>query len=373
MFSSAYGLSKNTYTGRRYNAVGVVIRDYNANEDLAAEKKSTISTGLDLTFGKKAYNVHLDYHHSTVNNLIINQSLPYNFGFTDYLDNGGALAINGIELGGDARVYLGQARLILDASVTYQTSKIKSFEFINPETKFITTEVPGAEYVAMEGNPINAFYGFKTDGIYNNDADATGIIGPNGKPMGAGDVRFVDVDGNNIINDKDKQIIGNPNPDLFGAFSAAVAIKRFEISALFTYSVGNDVYNYVRYKTTSMDNYANQSVEVLDRWKPGMTNATLPKASIGDPNGNNVFSDRWIEDGSFLKFKQLMVSYSTPNIFNFRKETKFYITGTNLLTFTKYLGYDPETMYQSSPYYMGIDYGKIPLARTVIIGIQISL
>jgi len=373
MFSSVYQMSKNTYTGLRYNSVQVAVKDYITNENLAGERKTSLNAGIDLSIDKKAYNFHVDYHHSVVNNLIINQTLPYTYGFTNYVNNGGSLAISGLEFGADGRMYLGQAVLILDAAITSQSSKIKKFEFINSDTKFLTREVYGAEYIASVNNPVNAFYGYKTNGIYNTDAEANGTIGPNGKVMGAGDVSFVDMDGNHIINEKDKQIIGNPNPDLFGSFSATVAIKRFEISALFTYSIGNDMFNYVRYKTTSMDSYANQSTDVLDRWQPGVSNATLPKATFGDPNGNNVFSDRWIEDASFLRFKQLMVSYTTPNIGAFNKETKFYITGTNLFTFTKYSGYDPETMYQSDPYYMGIDYGMIPLSPTVIVGIQINL
>jgi TonB-linked SusC/RagA family outer membrane protein len=373
MFSSIYQYSKPSYTGRRYNSLGVVVRDYNPNEDLSGEKKSTANIGLDMTFGKRAYNLHLDYYMSYVHNLVINQLLPYNFGFTDYYDNGGVLAMNGIELAADGRINLGQANLILDATVTKQSGKISSLEFINPETEFLTREVFGAEYVAAEGSPLNAFYGYATEGVYDTDADAGGMIGPKGKEMGGGDVAYVDMDDNMIIDERDKQIIGDPNPDLFGSLSATLALKKLQFSALFTYSVGNDIYNYVRYKATSMDSYANQSTDVADRWVAGSTNAALPRAAIGDPSGNNVFSDRWIESGSFLRFKQFMVSYNTSNIFGMQKEATLYITGTNLFTLSSYSGFDPETMYLNDPYFMGIDYGKIPLARSIIFGIKLSL
>ncbi|MDA3891818.1 MAG: SusC/RagA family TonB-linked outer membrane protein [Salinivirgaceae bacterium] len=364
MFSSAYLRSKTTYTGRRFNYVGVVVRDYITNDDLAAEKKFSVNTGFDLSFNNKAYNLHLDYHISRVNNLIINQSLPYNYGFTNYYDNGGSLAINGVELAADGRWHIGESVLVMDASVTYQSSKIKKLDFINPETDAIITDVPGAQYIASVDNPINAFYGYKTDGVYTSNDN--NITGPSGRPMEAGDVKFVDVDGNGTINDLDKQIIGNPNPDLFGALSGALSYKKFTFSTVFTYSVGNDVFNYVKYKTTSMDSYANQSTDILN-------DASQPTATFGDPKGNNVFSDRFIEDGSFLRVKQFMVSYKTPRVFMLEKEATFYVTGTNLLTLTKYTGYDPESMYQSDPYYMGIDYGKLPLARSIIFGIQLSL
>ena len=373
MYNSIYSFSKMTYTGRRYNDIGVVVRDYNPNKELEAERKSTIDAGLDIVFGKKAYNVHLDYYYSFVNNLIINQSLPYNYGFTDYYDNGGALAATGIELGADGRLYMGKAMLALSATFTYQKSKITKLDFLNPETDFLTREVIGAEYIASVDNPVNAFYGYKTDGIYNSDGEANGILGPAGRVMGAGDVQFVDTDNNNIIDDKDKQIIGDPNPDFFGSLSAVFTIGRFDISALFTYSVGNDMYNYVRYQTTSMVDYANQSTEVVDRWQPGSSGAELPRATINDPKGNNVFSDRWIEDASYVRLKQFTVSYTSPRLFKLNKEITLYLTGTNLLTFTGYSGYSPETMYLNDPYYLGIDYGKLPQTPSVIFGIQLSL
>ncbi len=373
MFNSIYTFSKMTYTGRRYNQIGTTVRDYNPNEELEVERKSTINAGLDLAFGKKAYGIHIDYYYSTVGNLIINQSLPYNYGFTDYFDNGGALSQTGIELGADGRIYIGKSILALDATVTWQTNTVTKMDFINPETSFLTREVIGAEYIASIDNPVNAFYGYKTAGVYNSDAEANGIIGPNGREMGAGDIIFVDTDGNNVINDEDKQIIGNPNPDFYGALSAVLTIKRFEITALFTYSVGNDMYNFVRYKTTSMLDYANQDTDVLNRWSSSMTNAELPKATVNDPNGNSVFSDRWIEDASYLRVKELRVSYTSPKLFSLEKEVILYVTGTNLFTFTKYTGYSPETMYLNDPYYMGIDYGKLPQTPSIIFGIQLSL
>lgn len=368
MFSTAYNLSKTTYTGRRYNDVSVVTKDYITNEDLKAEKKLSTNIGVDLSFGKKAYNVHLDYHMSSVNNLIINQSLPYNYGFTDYLDNGGKLALSGVELSGDGRWHIGEATLLIDASVTYQTSKIKSLDFINSETEFMLHDVEGAQYITSVDNPINCFYGYTTDGVIGSNDPAIGTIGPNGRPLEAGDIKFIDTNNDKVIDYLDKEIIGNPNPDLFGSVMAQLGIKKFKVSGLFTYSIGNDMYNYVATKMYGMNDYANQSSEIN-----GNIGTTYPKLSVGDPRGNTVFSDRWIEDASYFRFKQLTVSYTTPNILTWQKEATFYLTGTNLFTLTKYTGYNPETMYQNNIFNMGIDYGKLPQATSVILGVQISL
>jgi hypothetical protein len=123
MFSGAYLTSKETLTGRRVNGAEVPVKDYITNKDLSVEKKGTINAGLDVAMSKKAVNLHVDYYHSMVNNLMINQSLPVTLGFTDYIDNGGKLAIDGIELGLDGRMYLWESILTLNASVTYQKAK----------------------------------------------------------------------------------------------------------------------------------------------------------------------------------------------------------------------------------------------------------
>jgi TonB-linked SusC/RagA family outer membrane protein len=380
IYSTIYNFSKLTYIGKRFDNVSVPVLDYLTNSDLQAERKSTINTGFDFSFAKNAYNLHLDYYISFVTNLIINQQLPFYFGFPDYYNNGGKLKSTGIELAGDAKIDLTKGQLIVEVAIAHQRTKITELNFINPETDFLVKEIKNRdgnvimEYVGMIDNPTNAFYGYVTRGVYNSDAEANGILGPNGQPMGAGDVIFADLDGNNIINEKDKQIIGNPNPDLFGSVSLSYLVGKFEFSTLFTYSIGNDMFNYVRYQMTAMQNFGNQSVNVNNRWvSSGNTGATIPRSSLGDPNGNNAFSDRWIEDGSYLRFKQLKVCYNSPNFFKFQKKTTVYLTGTNLLTFTKYTGYDPETMYMNSPYYLGIDFGKVPQSRSVILGIQISL
>ena len=123
---------------------------------------------------------------------MISHTLPFYYGDKAYIDNGGKLNINGIGFAADGRFNIGAATLLLDATVTYQKSQINEFNFINADEKFITHEVPGGEYVAMEGNPINSFYGYVTDGIYNTNEEANGLIGPNGLAMGAGDVKFMD-------------------------------------------------------------------------------------------------------------------------------------------------------------------------------------
>jgi TonB-linked SusC/RagA family outer membrane protein len=372
MFSSIYDYSKLYYTDRRWNGNGVVTREVIPNENLELEKKSTINAGLDLSVFRQLLNIHVDYFTSSVNNLVIRQELPPSYGFTNYYDNGGKLKSSGLEVAADARMQFGSLVWKIGGSLSKMATEVTELTFLNPETEHIITDITGAQFITSVGNPVNAYYGYKTDGIISS-AEAGTITGPKGIPMQAGDVKFVDADGNNIINEADKTIIGDPNPDLFGNIYTSLTYKRFELSAIFNYSVGNDVYNYMRYKIEAMDAYTNQSVTVRDRWTASNTGATMPRASFGDPAGNAVFSDRWIEDGSYIRLGQLTLSYSLPSIGGVFHGVVIYATATNLLTITNYSGYDPEFIYTNSPFYMGVDYGMMPQTKSFIAGLKLNL
>ena len=372
MFSSVYDFSKMYYIEQRQNSEGVMTREAIPNDKLELEKKTTVNGGVDISLFKQVLNFHLDYYQSNVNNLIIQQELPQTFGYTNYFDNGGKLQSKGLEISADARVHAGQLVWTIGGSVTKQSTEIKSLTFINPASVNIITPVAGCEYITSVGNAVNAFYGYKTNGLISA-AEAGKITGPNGVKMQEGDVKFVDTDNNSIIDGKDKQIIGNPNPKLFGGINTTLTYKNFELLAFFTYSSGNSIFNYVRYQAESMNTYSNQFTSVLDRWTPTHMNGKLPRASIGDPSGNTAFSDRWIEDGSYLRLKQLTLNYNIPGMSGVYKGITLYLTATNLLTFTKYSGYDPDFLYSNNPFYMGVDYGKMPQTKSFIVGLKLDL
>lgn len=372
MFSSVYDYSKLYYTTRRMNGTGVLLREIIPNNELELEKKNTINAGIDLSLFKQLFNIHVDYYNSNVNNLVIEQSIPETFGYTEYFDNGGKLQIKGLEVAADARLHFGNFTWLLGGAVNKQATEVKELTFLNPGTKNIVTPVNNAQFVTMAGKPINSYYGYRVEGLISS-ADAGKYTGPKGVLMQEGDIRFKDVDGNFVIDEKDMEIIGDPNPDLFGSAFTSLSFKNFELSALFNYTMGNDVYNYVRNRTEAMDSYANQSKTVLNRWTPSHKGTSVPRASYGDPAGNAVFSDRWIEDGSYMRLERLTLSYNFPTWQGVHKGMVVYLTATNLLTLTDYSGYDPEYVYVNSPYYMGIDYGKIPHTQSFVMGIKLNL
>lgn len=372
MFSNIYDMSNNYYVSRRLNTAGVMLRESIPNPDMEIERKNTISIGTDLSFFQQQLNLHADVFQSNVNNLLVEQVLPVFNGYTDYYNNGGELQMSGIELGLDTRLHLGPVVWTVGFTATKVMTEMKNLNFIKEGQDKIVTQFAGGEMVTMEGNSPNAFYGYKTNGIFNSEADANVVTGPNGVPMQAGDIIYLDSDNNNVIDQADKTIIGDPNPDFYGGLFTAFRINKFQLSAQLNYSVGNDAFNYVRYLSESMYGYTNQLQSVKDRWKTPGNSGSIPRSSIGDPTGNTVFSDRWIEDASFIRLKQLTISYDLPKIFGFRG-LNVYATATNLLTFTDYSGFDPEFQYVNNPWSMGLDYGQMPQTRKFILGLKLDL
>jgi hypothetical protein len=331
-----------------------------------------MSAGLDLSLFKQLVNIHADVYQSKVDNLIIKQELPATYGYTEYFDNGGKLDISGFEISAETRLNIRDFVWTLGASISKQTSTVNSLDFINSDNKNIITKVDVAEYITSEGNAINNYYGYKTNGLISG-SEAGSLTGPKGLPLQEGDIKFVDSNSDGKINELDKTIIGDPNPEFFGGIYTAFSYKNFQLSAMINYSVGNDVFNYLRYKTEAMDSYSNQSVAVLNHWSSSNTGGTLPRLSYGDPTGNTAFSDRWIEDGSYLRLSQVTLNYDLPPIQGFIKGVGIYLTATNLFTLTSYSGYDPDFMYMNTPFYMGIDYGKMPQTQSFIVGLKLDL
>ena len=168
-------------------------------------------------------------------------------------------------------------------------------------------------------------------------------------------------------------VIGDPNPSFIGTYTNKIQWKRFTLDAMFNFSVGNKVYNALRANLESMSNTDNQTVAAQYRWQVDGQVTAMPKAVWGDPMQNSRFSDRWIEDGSFIRLKTVTLSYDLPLKSGFISNAQIYVTGNNVLTFTHYLGYDPEFNISSNPLYYGIDGGVTAQPRTVLLGVKIGL
>ncbi|NJK85540.1 MAG: hypothetical protein HC906_05825, partial [Bacteroidales bacterium] len=316
LFSSVYDNSRLYYTSVRIGKYGVPVRETIPNEDLELEKKTTVHGGIDASLFRQGLNLRATYFLSNVNNLIIPQTLDSYYGFTEYYNNGGVIQNSGIELFAETKFSVGEIKFLFQAVVNTLNQEIKELDFLQADQTKLITQVNAIEVVNQRVNRLNSFYGYKTNGVYQSN---TSVIGPNGTFMQEGDIAYVDVDGNNIINDLDKMDIGNPSPDLYGGFQGSIQYRRIGIDFNLKFSQGNDIFNYSKWVMESMSDLANQGTDVINRWNYNGQNE-LPRYASGDPSGNNEFSDRWIEDGSYLKLKDLSISYNMPIIGNIYKK-----------------------------------------------------
>jgi len=242
-----------------------------------------------------------------------------------------------------------------------------------------TTSVYNGEVLTAVGQSVGVFYGYKTNGVFATTAQAQSadlkIQNPDGtySAFGAGDIKFVDKNSDGIIDAKDKQVIGNPNPKFYGNFNSKIYYKRFTLNTLFTYSLGNDIYNYQRSQLEAGNGFNNQTSAMMRRWTGEGQVTDMPQATYGDLLGNSRFSDRWIEDGSYIRLKTVSLSYDLPVKSNFIEGVSIWISANNLLTMTHYLGQDPEVSAGNSVYFQGVDNGLIPLTKCYYLGIKLNL
>jgi TonB-linked SusC/RagA family outer membrane protein len=369
------------YNSRQYyvsqNLLGLqgLVRANFGNPQLQWEVGKKIDFGLDASFLQERLNITADIYRNTTEKMITQSATSTASGLAYSVINNGGMQTNGAELSISGRIInSSNFKWDIGFNIAAYRNKITSF----PNNGMIS-QYAGANILTQVGLPVAMFYGYKTNDVYTTNAEAlsAGISVRNSAgtlvPQQGGDVRFTDANGDKIIDSKDMQIIGNPNPDYTGGITTGFTYKRFSLNALFTFSSGNSIYNYTRRQIESESNTLNQSLAIINRWRGDGQVTDIPRASYSDPSGNSSFSDRWIEDGSYLRLRTLTLSYDVPLKYKFFKYLKVYATGNNLITFTKYLGYDPEFAANENVLIQGIDTALEPQFRTVQLGIRIGI
>lgn len=356
------------------NAFGWALANI-GNDRLKWETTSTMRAGLDMSFFNDRWSLGVDVYRSVTSDLLMRKTLPEEAGLTTYWSNDGKLRNIGFNISTSVRaINLRDWKLDLGFSIGHYKNKLTELG-----GGAFTTDIMGGQVLTAVDNPIGVFYGYKTDGVYSTAADAAaanlGIRNSDGSVthFAAGDMRFVDAHNDGIIDDRDRVVIGDPNPDLFGNFNFRLRWKGLSLSSLFTFVTGNDVYNALRANLESGSTVANQTVAMANRWVANGQTTDIPRATYGDPMGNARFSDRWIEDGSYLKWKSLELSYDIPLHSAYIQGITISASMFNLLTWTKYLGPDPEFSYGTSPLYMGVDAGLTAPGREFCFGVKINL
>ena len=344
------------------------------NDRLTYETVTQLNAGLDVSFLGSRVAVKADYFISDIDNMLIFSPINAYFGYDVRMENGGSMENRGWEFSTFARIVDGHSfKWDIQASVTHVENKVTG---ITGEQ--LVSTVNGAQMVNRPGYPANSFYGYVYEGVYSTTAEATeaALVNNRGLEFMAGDARFADISGpggvpDGIINDYDKTIIGSPNPDYFGGLLNSFSYNRWTLSGFVQFVSGIDVFNYVRYHNERMTGLENQSTSTLNRWQYEGQQTNVPRALWNDPIGNSAFSSRWIEDGSYVRLKNITLNYRVPSQFLAFRSAEFYISANNIFVFSDYLGYDPEFAHSYSSH--GIDYGQAPTPRQFIAGIKFGL
>lgn len=352
-----------------------LVRGNIPNTKLKWETNRKATLGFDASFLKERMNLSLDLYTGVTSDLIGIQKINSTSGMNYAITNDGSLQNQGVDLNLSGRI-IDNANLKWDLGLNISTYKNK---LLSMKTELPLTEIAGGYVQTKVGAPLAQFYGYQTDGIFSTAEEATqaglSIQYSDGSTASftAGDVKFVDRDNNHIINEKDMTVIGDPNPDFIGSIINRLQWNRFTFNATLNYSIGNQVYNALRSTLESYSGTDNQTIAAVYRWKADGQITNTPKATWGDPMKNARFSDRWIEDGSYLRLKSVTVAYDIPLKVEFINNVQVYVTGNNLLTFTNYLGYDPEFSASQNPLYSGIDNGVSPQPISVLFGVKVGL
>lgn len=355
-------------------ANGLVISNLE-NTSIQWETTGKLNAGIDLSLLDNRLSLSLDYFNSNTSNLLVQKELPIITGLAKYWDNDGKLNNHGFELSANVKVFnFKNLKWELGASLGHYTNQITELN-----AGSFTTQVYGGEVISKVGESVGSFYGYKTMGVFSTqaEAEAAGLEMKNAdgsiSEFGAGDIIFEDKVPDGIIDENDKQIIGNPNPDFYGTITNKFSYKRFTLNTIFTYSYGNDVYNYFRSQLEAGKDFSNQTTIMNTRWTANGQVTEQPKAVYGDPMGNARFSDRWIEDGSYLRLKTVTLSYDLPIKSKFIEGVNLWVSANNLLTFTNYLGQDPEFSVNNSVFYQGVDAGMVPQTKSYYVGVKFNL
>jgi len=355
-------------------ASGLVLSNL-ANPAIQWESTGRATAGFDLAILDERLQITVDVFSSKTNQLLVIKDLPAVVGIGKYWANEGSLTNKGLETSIIGRIintvgFQWEAALM----VGHYRNTLSNL----PSGSFITKAFEG-EILSQEGQPAGVFYGYKTNGVFATEAEAqnANLKTRNSRAevvnFGSGDVKFVDVHPDGIIDEKDKQIIGNPNPDWYGSFRSSMTYGGFSLNALFNFSLGGDLYNYPRRLLESQSDYSNQSPAVLSRWITEGNVTQMPKAVFGDPMENARFSDRWIEDGSYLKLRSLTLLYKIPLKSTFIEGLQLWISGENLWIASSYLGADPEFSANNAVLFQGVDVGLLPQSPAFTLGLKVNL
>ena len=375
LYQSLAGLNTVRYPFGEVINIGLA-PDRLPNSDLRWERTSQYNFALETGILENRVTLEAAYYYKKTQDLLLNVDLPRTTGFSTFLRNIGSVENRGLELTLNSANLTGQFKWNMGGNITFNRNKVLA---LGPGETFRLAPGTGDGHLQITnssilqvGQPVGVFFGLKTDGIYQTGDQ----IIPGSNSFGStapGDIRYVDSNGDGIVNNSDRTIIGNPQPDFFFGFTNNFSYKNLDLAVFFQGTHGNDVWNVNSHELYRNDGATNNSREVLNRWRPDTPSDYWPSAKTRP----FVLSDRHIEDASFLRLRNVTLGYNLPTStlgLKWLRSLRVYAQAQNLLTITNYSGFDPEVnSLGQNPVGIGIDRGSFPMARTYTFGINLGL
>ncbi len=355
------------YVPGNYINYGGVVKGNLANPALKWETTREFTIGANLISCNNRLNVNLDYYNRLTSDIVVPTGVSPVAG-VGYVQLNGAEVLNqGVEL--SANMWLvdnNSFKWSLGVNLTFNQNEVKKL----PGGKDILYSYNGVQTILREGESIGSFYGFETmPNVYSSNTEID-LINVGYAPFKAGDLHYVNQDGSHEIDKNDQKVLGNGYADIYGGINTSVLFGNFEFSMLFDFRTGNEIWNATRQYSESMSTLNNQATSVLNRWTQEGDITNTPRAVLGDPTGNNRASDRWVEDGSFIRLRNVKLGYNFKKVL---KGLKVYVAADNLLTFSNYLGAYPEVNATGNLLMNGVDLGNLPQTKSVMFGINLAL
>ena len=345
------------------------------NKDIRWEQSEQLDLALDIGMFDDRLTATFDYYIKNTKDLLEIIPILSHVGNSPSVANVGSVQNKGVEMSVNWRHILPKVRYSVGVNAAYNKNTMTEIANEDNTLSGATWSVLGFVTQSQEGLPIAYFWGYQTDGIFQNQSEVYQHIGSNGAPLQPdaqpGDVRFVDVNGDGELDENDRTMIGSPIPDWTLGINASVEYFNFDLSFLWTGAFGHEVFNGSQRQDLR---YTNRTTEILDRWTGEGTSDEIPRYTWADDNNNYRISDLYIENGSYMRLKNLQLGYTLPKTVLTRISAvtwRFYVSVENLVTITGYSGADPEIGARSS-FDIGIDRGIYPQARTFRFGTTIT-
>lgn len=373
-WQGTYSASSSRYDG------GVIINHSDLmNTNLGWETTTQYNIGLDLTMFKGRINVTADAYKKSSKDLLFNFPINYYTGFTSVATNFGSVENRGLEFFVETVNIDKKLRWETGFNISFNRNKI--------------TELPNGDDILVNeyalgriGQPIGVFFAHQALGVYDRD-ESNVYFAPDGtqsqyrrgaatgEVFRGGDMIWADLDNNGVIDDNDRMIIGDPNPDFIAGFTSKVSYENFSLNTIFYWSQGNMVMNELRRRRNQMTYTGNLGQDAMARWRQQGDVTNFPMIRYGDSMQNFRPSNFNLENGSFIRLKEVTLSYRVPSDYLnglFIRSASAYISGTNLLTWSKYSGYDPEVNSSTNPFVSGVDNGSFPKSRSFNLGVRVQ-